>query len=112
MKIYIYHLPVFEKRSKKLSGWEMLVSVKANDPICEGMDVLSFEGDESHLVRLRQMFRQRYEYFRDSAEFVEKSPVQIMRYVLGLPEIKPPRDDEWEFRIAEWTVNYRAEKIN
>lgn len=110
MKYDIFYRPVFTKKAKTLSGYEMIVY--PHDPARPhgDFDVMTIEPKaENEFARFENMLRGEYDPFSD-VSFVDKHPLNILRYLRGEKEM-PKRTMDWEKDIDRWSVNLRGERV-
>lgn len=112
MKYHIMYQPVFYKKDKTLSGYNMTVMTNFIPEEWEDYDCISVDhdcGGRDEYARLSRMLKACWDTVDDVA-FVDKHPLAILRYLRG--EKDPvERDDDWEYQIEGWRVNVRGERV-
>lgn len=110
MKYDIFYRPVFTKKERKLSGYEMIVYPHDSSRPAGDFDVMTIEpAADNEFTRFENMLRGEYDPFSDIS-FVDKHPLNILRYLRGEKEM-PRRTMDWEKDIELWSVNLRGEKV-
>lgn len=110
-KYYIFYSPVFQIKSKKLTGYNIQVRIRPNLENFEDWEMLTIEKDDNfeEYARLVQMLSGVYDPF-DKFYFVDKHPVSILKYLRGEKE-EVKKIDGWEKEIEGWSVNLRGERV-
>ena len=110
MKYDIFYRPVFTKKERKLSGYEMIVYPHDTFRKAVDFDVMTIDSvQDNELSRFENMLRSQYDPISD-VSFVDKHPLNIIRYLRGEKEM-PKRASDWEKDIDRWSVNSRGEKV-
>lgn len=110
MKYDIFYRPVFTKKERKLSGYEMIVYPHEPSRKMKDFDVMTIEPKvKDELERFENMLRGEYDPFSDIS-FVDKHPLDIVKY---LRKEKPTVEHTkgWEKDIDRWSVNLRGERV-
>lgn len=112
MKYYIIFKPVFYKKDKTLAGYDVAARVHYLPHKWEGYDVISIEKEEwsAELVRLQTMLLGNYD-IGSGVSFVDKHPLEVLRYLRGEEEPKKPRTAAWQNEIDRWSVDLRGERV-
>lgn len=110
MKYDIFYRPVFTKKERKLSGYEMIVYPHDSSSPAGDFDVMTIEpAANNEFSRFENMLRSGYDPLSD-VSFVDKHPLNIIRYLRGEKEM-PKRTAGWEKDIDRWSVNLRGERV-
>lgn len=113
MKYHIIFQPVFYQRDKTLAGYNMAVRVVHLPEKWEGYDVISVEKEHgsAELARFQQMLAAADYDIEAGVSFVDKHPLEILRYLRGEEETKKPRTSDWQNEVDRWSVDLRGERV-
>lgn len=111
---HILYSPVFHSRSKKLAGYNVEVTLAPDLEKFKDYQMFTVSHDDSgktleEFDRFKKMLSGVYDPFDDVA-FVDKHPMNILRYLRGEKEM-PKRTRDWEKDIDRWSVNLRGERV-
>lgn len=109
MKYDIFYRPVFTKKERTLSGYEMIVYPHDPRRTHDDFDVITIEPvRDNEFNRFKTMLRGEYDPFSDIS-FVDKHPLNILRYLRGEKEpVKKTMD--WQDQIGDWKLNLSGER--
>lgn len=110
MKYYIHYAPVFEIKSKVLSGYDIFVGQRVRLSLTtSGFDILAVETDsDTEFERFSAMLKTMYDPSTDTS-FVDKHPKDILNYLRGIKE-KVKKSSDWESDINNWKLSYNGER--